>query len=107
MTESAFFFFILEKQYYVKFMQSNQYEYTESLKYGDNQGHFIILWSLIKSRSIAVISDSDGLPFSPMLKTPQLTNGWTRGLCGVMGCMYAVNDWNSVIKQYNSLCLVG
>ena len=25
-------------------MQSNQYKYTEDLKYGDNQGHFIILW---------------------------------------------------------------
>ncbi len=27
-------------------MQTNQYEYTEDLKYmyGDNHGHFIILW---------------------------------------------------------------
>ncbi len=25
-------------------MQSNQYESIEDLKYGDNLGHFIILW---------------------------------------------------------------
>ena len=25
-------------------MQSNQYEYNEKIKYGDNQGHFTILW---------------------------------------------------------------
>ena len=25
-------------------MQSNQYESTEDLKYGDNEGHFIVLW---------------------------------------------------------------
>ena len=25
-------------------MQSSQYEYTDDLKYVDNQGHFIILW---------------------------------------------------------------
>ena len=41
-------------------MQSNQYEYTEDLKYGENQGHFINLWwkkmkGKIKSCSIALM----------------------------------------------------
>ena len=51
-------------------MQSNQYEHTEDLKYGDNQGHHIIwrckTWKLmlcekyilVKSRSIALNIDS-------------------------------------------------
>ncbi len=51
---------------YFHFVQINQHEYTERLKYDDNQRHYIMLWRrsekynvspLVKSHSIALKDD--------------------------------------------------